>query len=127
MKIYRSLPLLIALCTAAGAAVAEECTWIEKAQAEPDLVTLQGQMEQLTNWPSEQCAALESGALEDYKACYCKTVADQLTRFKQALDETLATHPEWRGKKICYKSDATTSVNLWLDSYESIANRCPSP
>ena len=101
----------------------QKCKWIENDIDIHDLKNIQKQMDALTDWPSENCAQYTK-IMEEYKNCYCKVVAVELEEFQQYLRVFLKKHPDWRGKKVCYKEDEFTSINIRLDSYEFIANRC---
>jgi hypothetical protein len=101
----------------------QDCKWTDKELGIHDLKNIQKQMDALMDWPSEKCEQYIK-IMEEYKNCYCKVIANELEEFKKNLREFLKKHPDWRGKKVCYKEDEFTSINIRLDSYELIANRC---
>lgn len=82
-------------------------------------------MDNLLNWPSEKCEKALKISKQEFTKYFCKINKKELAEFKKQLDLViLEIHPEWRGKKICYKSDEHTSQNVVLGSFESIVERC---
>ena len=101
----------------------QECKWINKDNDIQDLKNIQIQMNSLMEWPSSECEKYTK-KMEEYKKCYCKVVSKELEVFKKHLKNLFQKRPDWQGEVICYKEGEFTSINIRLDSYELIANRC---
>ena len=101
----------------------QECKWIDKGHEIQDMKNIQNQMNSLMEWPSHECEQYTKN-MKEYKKCYCKVVSKELEVFEKYFKNLLQKHPDWQGGKICYKEGEFTSINIRLDSYELIANRC---
>jgi len=124
MKIVVSIPILLVLIC--SPAMAQDCLWVDKEEAVKYLPALQKEMDDLLDWPSETCADALKVSAKAYTNCFCDMNSVEITNFRKNLNHVIKdVHPEWQGKKICYKSDEYTSHNVFVGSFESIVNRCP--
>ena len=123
MNIISLSMVAISMFFVSSSVYSQECKWVDKEHDIQDMKNIQNQMNSLMEWPSNECEQYTQ-QMEEYKKCYCKVVTRELEVFKQHLKNLLQKHSDWKGKKICYKEDEFTSINIRLDSYELIANRC---
>jgi len=124
MKIMVSLPILWILI--GSPAMAQDCLWVDTEEAVKYLPALQKEMDDLLDWPRETCEEALKVSMQAYTNCFCDVNSDEIAAFRKNLGHLIDTvHPEWKGKKVCYKSDEYTSQNVFIGSFESIVGRCP--
>ena len=117
----RLIILILLLCTAFTIR-AEQCTWIDDPQAQKLYSAISDLGESLQDWDTH-CKA-DKPTREYMKQCWCEVNKARLTELKAKLDDASKRYPQWMGKKVCYKTDEVTSVNLFLSSYDTFVKRC---
>ena len=105
-----------------GLALAERCTWIEDTEV-IDYVTRLMELELgLQDWDVE-CDS-HSRDREYMKKCWCEINRDRLTKIKGVINEVESRFPQLAGKKICFKQDNLTSINVWLSESKRLLGQC---
>ncbi len=103
-------------------AFAERCTWIEDRETIDYFSPLPSLEGGLQDW-DVNCKA-EDPSHEYMKKCWCDINRARLIELKKRITEIENKYPALVGKKVCYKEDEFTSINISFSSSKKFFERC---
>lgn len=120
MKIHAFL-LLFCLCLT-SIAKAEQCTWVDDSEAKKLYSEIYNIGESLQDWDTN-CKATDP-SYEYMKKCWCDVNKASLAKLRAALEDSRKKYPNLTDKKVCFKTDNLTSINVFMTSYDTFVKRC---